>query len=290
MASITKRRRENVEGNFYVDDTCIDCDTCRWMAPETFHEDHDMSAVHHQPRTREEALSAAEALVACPTASIGVREKIPEIAEASASFPKLIADNVYHCGYHSEDSFGAASYLIVRESGNVLIDSPRFAGRLVTNIEKLGGVRTMLLTHKDDVADHAKYANKFGCERVMHAGDGARARGMERVIDGEDAIELDDELKIIPVPGHTRGSMVFLYKDEFLFTGDHLAFSRRLGHLYAFRGACWYSWTEVKRSVRKLADYRFRYVLPGHGAPFRGSFEEAEKQLGFCIEWMERNS
>jgi hypothetical protein len=36
MAKVEKRRLENVEGNFYVDSTCIDCDTCRWVAPNTF--------------------------------------------------------------------------------------------------------------------------------------------------------------------------------------------------------------------------------------------------------------
>lgn len=29
---------------------------------------------------------------------------------------------VYHCGYHSEKSYGASSYLIVRAEGNILID------------------------------------------------------------------------------------------------------------------------------------------------------------------------
>ncbi|MQJ84158.1 ferredoxin, partial [Escherichia coli] len=39
------RRPENVSGEFFVDHTCIDCDTCRWMAPEIFTRMNDMSAV-----------------------------------------------------------------------------------------------------------------------------------------------------------------------------------------------------------------------------------------------------
>jgi len=42
-----------------------------------------------------------------------------------------IAGEVFHCGFHSAASFGAASYLIVRPQSNVLVDSPRFAGPLV---------------------------------------------------------------------------------------------------------------------------------------------------------------
>ena len=29
MATLQRKRAENVEGNFYVDSSCIDCDTCR---------------------------------------------------------------------------------------------------------------------------------------------------------------------------------------------------------------------------------------------------------------------
>ena len=58
------------------------------------------------------------------------------------AFPSLIAENVYFCGFTSESSFGAWSYLIVRseaEGGNLLVDSPRFATQLVRRIEALGG-------------------------------------------------------------------------------------------------------------------------------------------------------
>ncbi|KAL8129657.1 hypothetical protein V2J09_018812 [Rumex salicifolius] len=30
---LRKSRPQNVAGEFYVDHTCINCDTCRWMAP-----------------------------------------------------------------------------------------------------------------------------------------------------------------------------------------------------------------------------------------------------------------
>ena len=42
MADIVRKRAENIEGSFYVDDTCIDCDTCRWIAPKVFREDGGM--------------------------------------------------------------------------------------------------------------------------------------------------------------------------------------------------------------------------------------------------------
>jgi glyoxylase-like metal-dependent hydrolase (beta-lactamase superfamily II) len=54
-----------------------------------------------------------------------------------------------------------------------------------------------------------------------------------------------------------------LADDVFLFSGDHLWGSE--GQLEMGRGVCWYSWPEQKRSLRRLLDYRFEWVLPGHG-------------------------
>jgi ferredoxin len=36
MADIAYKYAENVSGNFYVDDRCIDCDLCRETAPANF--------------------------------------------------------------------------------------------------------------------------------------------------------------------------------------------------------------------------------------------------------------
>ena len=138
MAHLTQRRAENIDGDFYVDQSCIDCDTCRWMAPTVFDRVGDMSAVYHQPDGAEERLQAMQALLSCPTGSIGTIEKPYDIKQAQASLPILVAENVYHCGYHSEKSYAAASYLIQHPEGNILIDSPRFTPPLVKQIEAMG--------------------------------------------------------------------------------------------------------------------------------------------------------
>ena len=180
MANVALRLPENAPGDFYVDSTCIDCDACRQIAPETFTEDGDTSIVYHQPANDEEIKRALMALVACPTASIGTVEHHDAHLGIDA-FPSLIAENVYFCGFNAESSFGAWSYLITRsqsEGGNVLVDSPRFATQLVKRLEAMGGVRKMFLTHKDDVADHERFAERFNCNRIMHAYDGAARLGI----------------------------------------------------------------------------------------------------------------
>jgi ferredoxin len=217
VAQLALRIAENVEGDWFVDSSCIDCDACRQIAPSVFHDAGGQSAVHHQPDDDEELLAAQKALIACPTASIGTASR-HDLTRAVASYPELIAGDVYRCGYTAESSFGAFSYSIA--SSRTLIDSPRFALPLVRNLEKLGGVRRMLLTHRDDVADHEKFASHFGCERVLHRDDvGAHTASVERQPEGSEPVVLDEDVVMIPTPGHTRGHAVFLYRDEFLFTG-----------------------------------------------------------------------
>jgi len=288
MANAKRSRPENVPGDFFVDDTCIDCGTCMWMEPAVFHDAGDQSAVHRQPATPALTRSALRALVACPTASIGVTDPATRslVKDATADFPFEIEDGVHLCGFHSEDSFGATAYFIRREGGNVLVDSPRFAAPLVKRIEQLGGVRWMFLTHQDDVADHARWAAKFGCERIIMADD-ARHMDAETKLSGPEPYPIAPGLTVIPTPGHTRGSACLHYADKFLFTGDHMAYSKSRGHLYAFRSACWYDWATLVESLKRLVPLRFEHVLPGHGWPWHGSAEEAAAQMQRCVDWAE---
>ena len=226
------------------------------------------------------------ALIACPTGSIGTRTK-QNLTAAMSAFPELVDENVFFCGYASPNSYGAASYLIQRSQGNVLIDSPRFAKHLVQRFEEMGGIATLFLTHKDDVADHEKFHNHFACRRIVHKAD-ARGIDAELVLDGDEPIELDSELLAIPVPGHTRGHTVLLYRNKFLFTGDHLAWSDNRDGLTAFRSVAWYSWREQTQSMKRLLDVHFEWVLPGHGRRAHLQANVMRQNLVNCIEWMEK--
>src|SRR5436853_3417937 len=104
MAQLALKLPANVEGDFFVDSTCIDCDACRIFAPSVFSDTGDQSTVFHQPETAEELLAAQKALISCPTASIGSVTK-HDMRPALASLPELVDGDVYRCGYASEDSF-----------------------------------------------------------------------------------------------------------------------------------------------------------------------------------------
>ncbi len=287
MAHLNRKHPNNVDGDFYVDTSCIDCDACRLIAPDIYKRDGDQSIVFHQPINQTEQMKSIQALISCPTASIGITHKDIDINPVKKSFPIQIKENVYYCGYHSKKSYGAASYFIQRKEGNILIDSPRYSSDLADQFRKLGGIKYLYLTHRDDVADHDKYQQRFNCKRILHSSDICHStKNIEIQIDGNTPYHLNQDTVIIPVPGHTKGHTVLLYMNNFLFTGDHLSYSIRLDHLYGFRNYCWYSWSEQIKSMESLLNYPFESILPGHGCSYHAPKERMRNELLKCIDWM----
>ncbi|GJP51803.1 hypothetical protein CLOM_g10940 [Closterium sp. NIES-68] len=273
-------RDENVAGDFYVDHTCINCDVCRWMAPEVFAKIGPQSAVFAQPGDEGTAVKALQALLSCPTASIHSRESLSLVPRARDAFPLPIHASlpaVFHCGYHSRKSFGATSYLIQRASGNVMVDCPRYSEHLAEKLARMGGVRYIALTHRDDVADHARWAARFKAERVLHALEvQPDTADVEMILDGTGPWCLGSDLKIIFTPGHTEGSVSVLYKADggALFSGDHLAYAPNTESLSIMRRVNWYSVPVQVQSTKKLVGLPFLWLLPGHGRRFHFENEE----------------
>jgi glyoxylase-like metal-dependent hydrolase (beta-lactamase superfamily II)/ferredoxin len=286
VARRAEAHADNAPGAFFVDQSCIDCGTCYAFAPDTFEDAGDHSRVVRQPEDGTALRRAAMALVACPTASIGTDHR-DAVAAAAKAFPESVEDEVHFCGYTSEKSFGAWSWLIRRPGGNVLVDSPRAAGPLLDRLQDLGGLRWMVLSHRDDIADHAAIAARFGCERVIHRAEGVP--GLEREIEGDEPVALAEDLLLIPTPGHTPGSTCLLYRNAFLFTGDHLWWNAERGMLSASRTYNWHSWPAQLRSLERLLDFDFRWVLPGHGRSrrFRDA-AEAKGELTRALAYLRR--
>jgi len=289
MAALAKRLAENVTGDFFVDSTCIDCGTCRQVAPATFADGRDASYVYRQPADAHETHRARMAVVACPVAAIGTQAK-HGFRTARAAFPEPLDKDVHYCGWAADSSFGARSYLVVRPRGNILVDSPRYGVPLVERIEALGGVRWMFLTHRDDVADHEKFRKHFGCERILHCADiTAGTRDVEIKLEGVEPVVLDTEALFIPVPGHTRGSVCLLYRGRFLFSGDHVWWDPDLRRVHASLSVCWYDWRKQTESLERLARFRFEWLLPGHGTRVRLAENDMADEIARCIARMKQS-
>ena len=95
----------------------------------------------------------------------------------------------------------------------------------------------MIFTHRDDVADQAKWAKAIACERWIHKDDLDAGPEVEKQITGIDEISIRENLKLIPTPGHTKGSIVAILGNQnciifnFQFTVYYLSFHCILLHV-----------------------------------------------------------
>jgi glyoxylase-like metal-dependent hydrolase (beta-lactamase superfamily II)/ferredoxin len=277
MARPDLSHADNAPGDWYVDERCIDCGTCRDLAPDLFGVSGYQSVVVAQPSPN--SRRAWLAAQACPTQSIGTRTRG---ARPGRLFPDEIAphEDVFDCGYCSPDSFGATAWFVARPGANLLVDSPRWNAALARAFAARGGIDHVLLTHRDDVADAHRWAEHFGARVWIHEDDRRAAPFATDVLAGDADAWIGPDLVAVACPGHTRGSVVYVLEATYAFTGDSLAWSHDRGDLTAFRGACWHSWPAQMASLARLAaDHRFEWVLPGHGARMHRPADEMIDRL-----------
>jgi glyoxylase-like metal-dependent hydrolase (beta-lactamase superfamily II) len=265
MARPMDRNDAGAPGDWYVDTNCIACDASRHVAPGLIGSDESGRSIFlRQPDGDEDLVAAYRALLVCPTRSVGneeIRRPYPR------AFPQALGDDAFRLGHNARSSFGAHSYLVRRAAGNVMVDSPRWTRQVVGPLDEMGGVAHILLTHRDDVADVARYAERFGAQVWIHEADSAAAPDAGQLLTGTEPTYIRDDIVAFPVPGHTEGSVLFLVDGHLLFSGDSLAWSPASEHLSAFRNACWYSWDAQRDSLRRFAEsgLQFDRLFCGHG-------------------------
>lgn len=256
------------------------------MCPSVFHETNGKSAVHKQPITDEQILNALQAAVACPTGSIRTENKNSLASKASNSFPLPALDfhgkpvpNIYFNGFTSPHTFGALSWLLHTPKLTIMIDCPRFSTFLSRQI---GHVDYLILTHRDDVHNHDKWASALNAKRIIRIDECNSMQKTDeceiKLRDVDFPFEITEGVTLIHVPGHTKGSISLI--DEYsnsLFSGDHV-FGSLDENITASKVYCSYSWDEQLRSVHSLSQFDIHHIWPGHGRPLHFECIEDAKQ------------
>ena len=172
--------------------------------------------------------------------------------------------NIYSCGHPSEKTWGAHSYFVHTQDGNVMVDSPQYEEGLIEALEAAGGVGWIFISHHDDIGDACQFQNRFGSKIAIHAAE-ASAVGCPVDSPFVNITELSPQLIAIPTPGHSPGSSCLLFTQApgFLFTGDHLMGTRQDAVLPA-KFSWTHDWTQQLKSARGLLDHPFDVVLPAH--------------------------
>lgn len=248
-----------------VDRRCTNCDVARQLAPGLIGEVAGGSSVIRQPRTeaQEQALNAAA--FACHTRSIRRGTRAPD--PALDPFPLPLTEHVHLCGHNSPHTAGANSYLLRRPAGTLMmIDTPRWSSALAAKYAELGRVTDVLLTHRDHAAHGRAYADRFGARLWIHEGDLAAAPEADRVLRGIEPTRVAEGVSAHPLPGHTRGSVLYLADDTYCFSGDSFYWSRSTDDVAVAESITWYSITELAASLARTGpQLRFAWLLPGHG-------------------------
>jgi len=263
MARMDLAHPKSRAGSWFVDTRCIGCDASRHWAPSLIEADEQgLSYLARQPENPAEEAELWRAAAACPTQSIGTAgaRRPPQPA-----FPFELTPGVYALGHNARSSFGAHSYLMVRPDGNLMTDSPRFTRDQAERIEDLGGLRHVLLTHRDDVADADRWAERFGADVWIHEAD-ADAAPYATVILGNEPATISPGVTAVHAPGHTAGHVVFHADDRWLFTGDALHWNHRRGELDVFPEQTFQSWDILADTMDRLAALSVEWVFAGHGS------------------------
>ena len=73
MADLEYRYKDNVNGRYFVDEQCIDCNLCREEAPKNFTRQEELgySYVYKQPEDEGEEEMCKNAMEFCPVEAIG---------------------------------------------------------------------------------------------------------------------------------------------------------------------------------------------------------------------------
>jgi glyoxylase-like metal-dependent hydrolase (beta-lactamase superfamily II) len=115
------------------------------------------------------------------------------------------------------------SYLLERPQGNVVIYNSPGLTSTADEIADRGAVSRLLINH----AHESMYGNpSLGMPAFVHARDRTEtARGMNVTGVFTTRQNIDDDLEVIPTPGHTAGTTSYLWDNgehRFLFTGDFI--------------------------------------------------------------------
>lgn len=201
---------------------------------------------------------------------------------------KEILPRIFQCGFPSPSTYEAKAHFVLSDLGNILIEVPRFAPRLITELEFFGGVRYIFVSHRDDVGEVCQFKKHFDARIVMHESESDSV--VCRVdVAFEDDYSFDRERTLIHTPGHSPGSSCLLFNSGsgVLFTGDHLL-GNDSGLVRPVRFAWTWDWNAQLQSAEKLLTYPFDMVIPAHAVLRKGYIENAKVALRRSLERIRR--
>lgn len=200
--------------------------------------------------------------------------------------PRLILPQVFAFAPNRE-ALGGTAYLIVRNDGNTLVDSPPWQPEYQQFMQDQGGVQHLLLTHRGAIGAAPEIQRTFDCPIVIQEQEAYLLPNCHVISFGDRhrVAAAPELLEIIWTPGHSPGSSCIYSQlnGGILFTGRHLL-PDPTGQLHPLRTAKTFHWPRQLASVRQLqAEFNssnLRYICPGANLGFlRGAAYIEQSQI-----------
>ncbi|GAB4344691.1 MAG: MBL fold metallo-hydrolase [Cyanophyceae cyanobacterium] len=174
----------------------------------------------------------------------------------------------------NRDTLGGTAYLIVENdragAGNVLIDSPPWNEETQSFLERHGGIRAWVLTHRGAIAPLKtvrEIVEATGCQPTIQEQEAYLLADVPRHTFQHEQI-LGDRVRVIWTPGHSPGSSCVYFRDRggILFSGRHLLPTPQ-GHIGPAHTANTFHWWRQLRSIahlrQTLGEDSLAYICPG---------------------------
>jgi glyoxylase-like metal-dependent hydrolase (beta-lactamase superfamily II) len=195
----------------------------------------------------------------------------PEHQLASTKPPRSVFDTIAAFP-PNRDTMGGTSYLIVENSGNILVDCPSWDEKNREFLQEKGGIRWLFLTHRGGMGRVRDIQQAFECEVVIQEQEAYLLPGLT-ITAFQQELQLSPTSQAIWTSGHSPGSAC-LYHSGYggiLFSGRHLLPNQQ-GQPMPLRIAKTFHWRRQVDSVRRLRD-RFtaetlHYICPGANTGF----------------------
>jgi glyoxylase-like metal-dependent hydrolase (beta-lactamase superfamily II) len=155
---------------------------------------------------------------------------------------------------------GTRTYLLGKTA--VIDPGPAIDSHVRAIAQAMPGLELILITHRH--ADHAPAAiplKKATGALIYAPADVLEDEQVDRRLSGGEIIDIEDEqLEVIPTPGHTHEHICFLSDDGDLFTGDTILGSGTTA-IFPPDG----NMREYMESLRLLRSRNPRHIHPAHG-------------------------
>ncbi len=203
----------------------------------------------------------------------------------STKEPQIVFDSIFAFP-PNRDTLGGTAFLILENNANILVDCPGWNSLNQAFIQQHGGVKWLVITHRDGLGKVAQIQQAWDCQVLIQEQEayllpGIKPQGFKH------EVTLSSQAKLIWTPGYSPGSACLYYATNggILFTGRHLLPNRQ-GQPEPQRTAKTFHWPRQLQSVQALIK-RFSpetlgFICPGANTGFlRGHrrIENAYHQL-----------